>query len=142
MSDQSQYILFLSKTYEGTIHDKKICDIEEYQFPENFLLRYDLGYIGYYPANTMVEVPHKNTKLNPLTQEQKLENQNISRKRVVVEQSISGVKRLRIVKDTIRTYSRTFRNEVMRIACGLHNFRVVSHARAYAPMHVRINFYP
>ena len=130
----------MSETYEGTVHDKKICDIEEYSFPERFLLRYDLGYIGYAPENVAIEKPHKNTKLKPLTGQQKLENKTISGKRVSIEQAISGVKRLRIVADKIRTYCRVFRNSVMKIACAIHNLRVRSHARAYTCARISLNF--
>ena len=38
LTEANQYILYLSETYEGAVHDKKICDIEEYSFPEKFLL--------------------------------------------------------------------------------------------------------
>lgn len=140
MTEPSQYILYLSETYEGTVHDKKICDIEEYGFPEKFLLRYDLGYIGYQPEYVTIEKPHKNTKLNPLTVQQKLENKTISGKRVSIEQAISGVKRLRVVADKIRTYCRDFRNSVMKIACAIHNLRVRSHARAYTCARISLNF--
>ena len=140
MTEPSQYILYLSETYEGTVHDKKICDIEEYSFPEKFLLRYDLGYIGYQPENVIIEMPHKNTKLNTLTVQQKLENKTISGKRVSIEQAISGVKRLRVVADKIRTYCRDFRNSVMKIACAIHNLRVRSHARAYTCARISLNF--
>jgi hypothetical protein len=51
----------LSETYEGTVHDKRICEIEKYSFPKIFFLRYDLGYIGYNPENVTIEKPHKNT---------------------------------------------------------------------------------
>ena len=103
MSEPSQYILYLSETYEGAVHDKKICDIENYSFPEKFRLRYDLGYIGHAPENVTIEKPHKSTKLNPLTEQEKSENKTISGERVSIEQAISGVKRLRIVAGKIRT---------------------------------------
>lgn len=140
MAEPSQYILYLSATYEGTVHDKKICDIEDYSFPERFLLRYDLGYVGYNPENAIIEKPHKNTKLNPLTEQQKIENRTISGKRVTVEQAISGVKRLRVVADKIRTYCRGFRDSVMKIACAIHNLRVGSHMRAYTCTRISLIF--
>lgn len=140
MTEPCQYILYLSETYEGTVHDKKICDIEGYSFPEKFLLRYDLGYVGYNPENATIEKPHKNTKLKPLTEQQKSENKIISGKRVSVEQAISGVKRLRVVAGKIRTYCRGFRNSVMKIACAIHNLRVRSPARAYTCTRISLNF--
>ena len=123
--------MYLSETYEGTVHDKKICDIEKYSFLKKFLLRYDLGYIGYSPENATIEKPHKNTKLKPLTGQQKLKNKIISGKRISIKQAISGVKWLKVVADKIRTFCRDFRNSVMKIACAIHNLRVWSHVRAY-----------
>jgi hypothetical protein len=130
----------LSETYEGTVHDKRTCEIEKYSFPKKFLLRYDLGYIGYNPENVTIKKSHKNTKLKPLTEQQKLKNKTISGKRVSVEQAISEVKRLRIVANKIRTYCRGVRNSVMKIACAIHNLRVKSHMRAYTCTRVSLNF--
>lgn len=69
-------------------------------------------------------MPHKATKLKPLTMVQKEENKEISSKRVRVEHAISGVKRSRIVKDKLRSRKNNKPDLVMVIACGLHNFRV------------------
>jgi hypothetical protein len=51
-------------------------------------------------------------------------NKLISRVRIVVENVISGVKRCRIVKDTLRLTKKNISDLVMEIACGLHNLRV------------------
>ncbi len=48
----------------------------------------------------------------------------ISRVRIVVENVICGVKRCRIVKDTLRLTKEQISDKVMEIACGLHNLRV------------------
>ena len=48
----------------------------------------------------------------------------ISRVRIVVENVISGIKRCRIVKDTLRLTKENVSDMVMEIACGLHNLRV------------------
>jgi len=44
--------------------------------------------------------------------------------RVLIEHAIGGVKVWRIVKDKIRSYRHNLRDEVMLIACGLHNFKI------------------
>ena len=44
--------------------------------------------------------------------------------RVVVEHVIAGVKRCRIVKDVLRLTKAAISDQVMEIACGLHNLRV------------------
>jgi len=122
------------------VHDKKICDLEQYRFADHFLLRYDLGYLGYNPKNVSIEKPHKATKLNPLTEQQKLENKNISAKRVTIEQAIAGVKRLRIVADKIRSFCPELRNTVMKIASAFHNLRVRSSMRAYVCTRSKLEF--
>ena len=44
--------------------------------------------------------------------------------RVLVENTIAGVKRCRIVKDVFRNTKAGFSDLVMEVACALHNFRV------------------
>lgn len=111
-------------TYEGKIHDKKICDEEPIEFPEETILLQDLGFQGYYPKNVTVLMPQKASKYHPLTEDQKQNNRSISSKRVKVEHAISGVKRSRIVKDIFRNWRYGFEDEVMEIACALHNLRI------------------
>jgi len=48
----------------------------------------------------------------------------ISTARIVVEHTIAGVKRCRIVKDVFRNTKSGFSDMVMEIACALHNLRV------------------
>jgi hypothetical protein len=59
-----------------------------------------------------------------LTEIDKFLNRMISRVRIVVENVISGIKRCRIVKDTLRLTKENVSDMVMEIACGLHNLRV------------------
>ena len=51
-------------------------------------------------------------------------NKLISSVRIVVENVIAGVKRMRIVKDLLRLTKDGISDMVMEIACGLHNLRV------------------
>ena len=69
-------------------------------------------------------MPVKKPKGKELTDEQKQENKKKASQRVVVEHAIGQVKVWRIVKDKIRSYRHKLRDEVMLIACGLHNFKV------------------
>jgi hypothetical protein len=46
--------------------------------------------------------------------------------RVVVEHSICGIKRCRIVKEVLRLRRVGISDRVMELACGLHNLRVSS----------------
>jgi len=51
-------------------------------------------------------------------------NTIISTARIVVEPTIAGVKRCRIVKDVLRNTKPGFSDMVMEVACALHNLRV------------------
>lgn len=59
-----------------------------------------------------------------MTEIDKFLNRLISRVRIVVENVICGIKRCRIVKDTLRLTKENISDIVMEIACGLHNLRV------------------
>jgi hypothetical protein len=45
--------------------------------------------------------------------------------RVVIEHSNSGIKRVKMIKDTIRVNNTEFRDTVMVVAFALHNFRTI-----------------
>ena len=114
---------YLSQTFEGTCHDKAICDEEQYTFPENSTLHKDKGFQGYEPENVITYQPKKKPRNGVLSIGDKLVNRVISRSRVAVEHVISGIKRCRIVKDIFRNTRIEFEDIVMEIACALHNFR-------------------
>ena len=117
-------VVYLSMTYEGRIHDKKICDEEGFEFSEGTTLYQDLGFQGYMPENVTVLMPVKSSKKHPLTKEQKESNRIFSGIRVRVEHAISGIKRSRIVKDVFRNWRYSLEDDAMEIACGLHNLRI------------------
>ena len=153
-------ILYMSATYEGTVHDKRIADEEALDFgtmtsgtpsrtpsgtPSGFgtfgkevpeqvrTLLQDLGFQGYEPEGVCVVQPEKKPRGTSLTSEQKAANRDISRKRVVVEHAIGGVKVWRIVKEQIRSWLHAIRDQVMYLACGLHNFRLACRDRPIQP---------
>jgi len=51
-------------------------------------------------------------------------NRVIASVRIEVEHVIAGIKRCRIVKETLRLTKDGISDMVMEIACGLHNLRV------------------
>ena len=53
-------------------------------------------------------------------------NQIIASVRIEVEHVIAGIKRCRIVKETLRLTKDGISDMVMEIACGLHNLRSIS----------------
>jgi len=124
MSNPERKILYLSDTYEGSVHDKKICDEDPFDFQKEIELLQDLGYQGHAPKNAKVQMPVKRSKYKKLTEEEKQENKMKSSRRVIVEHAISGIKRCRIVKDKFRYRRYGYDDLVMELACGLDNFRV------------------
>lgn len=120
---EERLVRYLSETYPGRVHDKRICDIEELVFPSDIGLFQDTGFQGYHPEGVTIYQPKKKPKGKELTSEEKAENKIISSIRVLIEHIISGVKRCRIVKDIFRNTTAYFADQVMEIACGLHNFR-------------------
>jgi hypothetical protein len=124
MSTSERRILWLSETYDGSVHDKKICDEQPIEFHDSNTLWQDTGFLGHKPKNAEIKMPEKKPKGKELTEEQKKNNKLISSFRIIVEHAICGVKRLRIVKDRIRCYKFGFEDLVMWLACGLHNFRI------------------
>jgi len=121
---QEQTIIYLSKTYEGKKHDKAICDEEGLTFQPQIVLLKDTGFQGYEPGGVISLQPRKKPRLQERPLKDKILNRAISSSRVNVEHALSGVKRLRIVKDIFRNLTLGLEDLVMEIACGLHNLRV------------------
>jgi hypothetical protein len=145
-----KWILFLGYTVAGSVHDYRQFK-EEFPMPEGegeealaawferFVIWLDLGYLGVQKAYVAKEVkmPHKKprkSKANPnpsLTKEQKAENRDISRVRVIVEQSISGLKRVGILTQKFRNRIEDFVDEVAIIGAGLWNWKLKCQGISY-----------
>ena len=117
-------IRFLSATYAGRVHDKRIADECNYQLPEGSVLGQDSGFQGFVLPGVIILQPKKKPPKGKLTDEEKADNRWISHIRVLVEHSIGGVKVYRIVHDVIRHWISEIRDQVMEICCGLYNFRI------------------
>lgn len=124
VSNEQTEILYLGYTTEGKCHDKKMVEEEELSFPDDSFVWKDLGFLGFLPKNVICFELHKKPKNGELTAEQKAENAIISSIRIVVEHAIGGLKRCRIVKDTIRLYEYFLRDRVVAVCAAIHNFRI------------------
>ena len=122
--NQSLIILFLSPTYFGSTHDKRLADSLPYPLPPGSQLLQDLGFMGFSLEAVEILMPHKKPRGGSLTLQRKTENKQLAQRRVRIEHVNSSVKRLRIIKDTIRLVSPSVRDFVMEISCALHNFRL------------------
>ena len=124
LTDAESKVVFLTPTCEGRIHDKRIADIAGYAPPPGSVLYQDTGFQGFSVPDVKIIQPKKKPKGQDLTPEEKAYNRNISSIRVRVEHAIAGIKRFRIVKDTLRNTKKGFADLVMETCCGLHNFRL------------------
>jgi hypothetical protein len=56
---EERLVRYLSETYPGRIHDKRIGDEEEPVFPSDIGLFQDTGFQGYHPAGVHIFQPKK-----------------------------------------------------------------------------------
>jgi hypothetical protein len=131
ISERRGKVKYLSETYGGRVHDKAICDGEEYEFPPTSRLWQDLGFQGFAPQGVTIRQPQKKPKGQALSAAQKEDNREISSERVEIEHQIGGIKRCNIVSHPFRNRTYDYVDEVMETACGLHNFRL-THRQAKA----------
>ncbi len=122
-------VLYLSDTYEGKKHDKKIAEEEDLRFPPGSTLWQDTGFQGFAPDGVTIQQPKKKPRNQSLTAIDNLNNQTISSIRVEVEHHIGGIKRCQILVHPFRNWADYYLDDVMETACGLHNFRLTHRAK-------------
>lgn len=141
MCDEYQFVRFLGPTWRGAVHDKKMADEELPSFEhgdfEQIWLAKDTGYQGYCPEGIILLEPFKAQRGQPLTELQKEINTWVSSIRVVAEHAIRGIKKLRLVKEKWRSTVSGRIDQVMNIATGLHNLRIVHRETSYKGTHTR-----
>jgi hypothetical protein len=117
-------IIFLSATYAGCTHDKRIADASPYPLPAGSRLLQDLGFLAFTLPQVEVITPTKKPRGRALTRGQKTANRRLARRRLRIKHVNCSVKRCRIVHDTSRLPKAGVRDLVMEICCALHNVRV------------------
>ena len=132
MSTVTKWIIFVGKTFSGHEHDYAMLKTEfppEHPWFENLHALLDLGYQGIVEAYGAgnIEIPHKKprkSKKRPqaqLTDEQKAENQALSRIRIFVENAIAGIKRFNILVHAFRNRKANMEDDVIALCAGLWN---------------------
>ena len=123
-NEYTEQIEYLSQTYNGKTHDKKVADIEDIHYLPSSGLKKDTGLQGYEPQGVCTLHPKKKTKGEELGIADKFFNHLISSVRIRVEHVIASIKHCRIVKDVFRNTKKGFSDLAMSVVCALHNFRV------------------
>lgn len=132
INDEYQYVYFVGHTFIGSTHDKTMAEQEIPDLSclekEQLWLSKDKAYQAYQPSGVNLLEPFKAARNRPLTQVQESFNKWIGSIRIVSEHAISGIKRCRLTKQVLRYSDPMFRDQIFRIACGLHNLRVTHRA--------------
>lgn len=130
------FILNVSKGYPGSIHDKKIMDIEKTisKIPDKICQRLDSGYQGVKQLNPTkyIVLPFKKPKGKELSKLQKELNKAHSKRRVIVENVISRIKKFRILVGVYRG-SRESYNQIFRNVAALINFKLKANTGTAGP---------
>ena len=98
----NEKVLYLSPTYMGSVHDKKICDLEQIEFLKKVMVFTDLGFLGLSSETAQIVMPHKRKKNQKLSEQQEQWNKWVSKIRVKVEHIIASIKISRKVKEKFR----------------------------------------
>ena len=132
--DEPCKIRFLSDTVEGKKNDKRLADESGYRVPTGSVLAQDAGFQGFHLEGVSILQPTKKPRGGELPYADKVRNRLIAGIRVRIEHAIGSVKRYRIVKDKSRNWKPGFRDLVIDICCGLHNFRLNFRPWHYKPI--------
>ena len=123
-STRKKRVIVLTHARAGKVHDKRQLDeaamVEH--IPDEVVLLGDLGFQGLQNEFVNVHLPHKKPRGKALSEQQKQENQEFSRQRVVCEHAHAGMKRYRAVAEIYRNRVPEFDDHLMLTAAGLWNF--------------------
>lgn len=126
--EKDRRVGFLGQTVNGKTHDfailKEQTDMD--CIPKEIRKHLDLGFQGFenqFPGHE-VSMPKKKPRGKELTETEKEENTRKSSVRIVVENALSGIKRLNVVAHVFRNRKEGFDDQVMLVACGLWNYHL------------------
>jgi len=119
---QSRRIICIHNSI-GKNHDFKLFKNSRIFMHPNIKAQVDTGYQGIKKQHSNSELPKKRSKRNPLTKEDKMQNQKISSSRVLIENIIRELKIFRIVAEKYRNRRRRF-NLRINIIAGIYNLQL------------------
>lgn len=128
ITNKKKQILYVSRTVSGKEHDytlfKKTKLAEA--IPKGTKVWLDCGFQGIQKdfPDIKVAMPKRASRGHALTESNKLKNKKISSKRVLVENSICGIKRLRSLTDVFRGWYDSFSDDLIAIGAGLWNYHL------------------
>ena len=107
---------------KGSVHYFRVLKESLYKIHPDILILADSGYQGINKIHGNSWIPHKESKKNPLTKEQKKENKALAQLRIYVEMVNRRCKIFRIAKDIFRGKHRNY-GKIWNAIAGLVNLR-------------------
>jgi len=105
----------------GSEHDFQLFKNSRCILAQETCLLADAGYQGVVALHTNSQTPAKKSKLHPLSHEQKADNRDLSRKRILIENIIRRLKIFRILSERYRNRRKRFglRFNLIAAICNL-----------------------
>ena len=122
MDKKSQQIICTAFA-NGKRHDFRLFKESKTQIHPAIDVVTDTGYQGLQKIHAKTQMPKKRSKKNPLTKEDKRNNQQLSRERVLNENVIDSLKRFKILSDRYRNRRKRFALRFNLIA-GIYNLEL------------------
>ena len=123
-------VVLLTPSAPGRRHDKAEADRARVRLGKDWRVLGDSGFQGYKAGAAEVWTPRKKPRGRTLHWHHRQRNRKLARARVPVEHALASVKRLGILRQTLRAKRRTTADTVMLIGCALHNYRLDQAAEA------------
>lgn len=126
IADEKKHILFVGPTKSGRRHDKRLLDkmILAERIPQHIGFFGDTAFQGIQHIHPNSCIPKRGTKKHPLTESERENNRVISSFRMVVENTICGIKRYRAIIDRLRNKIGRFDDDAIEICAGLWNYHL------------------
>jgi hypothetical protein len=124
--DEKRKILFLSKSKNGRLHDKKMLDKTCLTdiLPPELTVWVDKGFRGIHKkCKAKIMMPKHNSKKNPLSKTEKINNTLISGIRMTVEHAINGIKRFGVIANPFRNKN-GLDDKFTELCAGLWNWHL------------------
>lgn len=123
MDKKSQQIICTAFA-NGKRHDFRLFKESKISIHPSIKVVTDTGYQGLQKIHAKTQMPKKKSKNNPLTKQDKKNNQQLSRERVLNENVIGSLKRFKILSDRYRNRRKRFTLRFNLIA-GIYNLELV-----------------
>lgn len=107
---------------KGTVHDFKMFKDKGFSVDEKIKIVADLGFLGIDKEHKNAKIPHKKTKLKPLSDTQKEENRKQSSKRVPIEHVNRDCKIFKICGTKYRGKHKNY-EETWRLVVAIVNLK-------------------